>query len=58
MDNKIFDVIVEKFAYGAGNVLVVLMMGRAVFVPFSLPGEKVRIELIEEKKRFCTSKAY
>src|SRR5436305_9273715 len=27
--------------------------GRAIFVPFALPGETVRIEIIEEKKRFA-----
>ena len=55
MDSKIFDVIVEKFAYG-GECFGRLDDGRAVFVPFSLPGEKVRIELIEEKKGFARAK--
>ena len=27
--------------------------GRAIFVPFALPGETVRIEIVEEKKRFA-----
>ncbi len=27
--------------------------GRAVFVPFALPGETVRISLVEEKKGFA-----
>ena len=27
--------------------------GRAVFVPYGLPGERVRIRLIEEKKNFA-----
>ncbi len=27
--------------------------GRAVFVPFALPGEKVRLRLVEEKRGFC-----
>jgi 23S rRNA (uracil1939-C5)-methyltransferase len=30
--------------------------GRAVFVPFALPGETVRIEIIEEKKRFARAR--
>ena len=27
--------------------------GRAVFVPFGLPGEQVRVELTEDKKNFA-----
>lgn len=27
--------------------------GRAIFVPFALPGETVRIDIVEEKKRFA-----
>jgi 23S rRNA (uracil1939-C5)-methyltransferase len=30
--------------------------GRAVFVPFGLPGEHVRVELIEDKKNFARGK--
>lgn len=30
--------------------------GRAIFVPFALPGETVRVELIEEKKRFARAR--
>jgi len=42
----------EAFAYG-GESIGRLEDGRAVFVPYSLPGEKVRIELVEDKKRFA-----
>jgi len=38
--------------YG-GDCLSRLPDGRAVFVPFVLPGELVRVELIEEKARFA-----
>src|SRR5690348_13132660 len=30
--------------------------GRAVFVPFALPGETVRVELIESKKNYARGK--
>ena len=30
--------------------------GRAIFVPFALPGETVRVELVEEKKRFARAR--
>ena len=30
--------------------------GRAIFVPFALPGETVRVEIIEEKKRFARAR--
>lgn len=52
MNNPIFEVIVDKFAYG-GECFGRLEDGRAVFVPFTLPGEKVRIELTEDKKGFA-----
>mgnify|MGYP001591335442 CR=1 FL=1 len=30
--------------------------GRAVFVPFALPGETVRVEIVEEKRRFARAR--
>jgi 23S rRNA (uracil1939-C5)-methyltransferase len=42
----------EKMVYG-GDCLGRLPDGRAVFVPFVLPGEVVKIELTEDKKRFA-----
>src|SRR6476661_1841368 len=30
--------------------------GRAIFVPFVLPGETVRVEIVEEKKRFARAR--
>jgi 23S rRNA (uracil1939-C5)-methyltransferase len=48
----IFEVVLTTFTYG-GEVLGRLPDGRAVFVPFALPGEKVRIHLVEDKKRYA-----
>lgn len=46
-----FDLQLEKLAYG-GDALGRLPDSRAVFVPFGLPGERVRVRLVEEKKNF------
>jgi len=43
---------IEKLVYG-GDGLGRLPDGRAVFVPFVLPGELVQIELVEEKQRYA-----
>ncbi len=40
------------FTYG-GDVMGRLADGRAVFVPFGLPGERVRIHLTDEKRNFA-----
>ncbi|MBL7162205.1 MAG: class I SAM-dependent RNA methyltransferase [Anaerolineales bacterium] len=42
----------EKHTYG-GEALGRLSDGRAVFVPYALPGETVRVHLVEDKKRFA-----
>jgi len=55
MTNPIFDVMLEKFTYG-GEAMGRLPDGRAVFVPFGLPGEHVRVELTEDKKNFTRGK--
>lgn len=52
MSNKTPEIKLEKFSYG-GDVIGRLSDGRAVFVPFGLPGERVRIQLVEEKKNFA-----
>jgi 23S rRNA (uracil1939-C5)-methyltransferase len=44
-----YEVELTKFAYG-GEVMGRLPDGRAVFVPFALPGEKARLRLVEEKR--------
>jgi 23S rRNA (uracil1939-C5)-methyltransferase len=47
---------IEKMVYG-GDGLGRLSDGRAVFVPFVLPGEVVSVELNEEKARFARGTA-
>ncbi|MGZ8900647.1 MAG: TRAM domain-containing protein, partial [Limisphaerales bacterium] len=47
-----FDIHLEKLTYG-GDAMGRLDDGRAVFVPFGLPGERVRIRLTEEKRNFA-----
>ncbi len=44
--------IIEKFAYG-GEAMGRLSDGRAVFIPFALPGEEVRVQITEDKPRFA-----
>lgn len=36
-----------------GDAMGRLKDGRPVFVPFGIPGERVRVEIIEEKANFC-----
>ncbi len=45
-------VFLEKLAYG-GDAMGRLEDGRAIFVPFGLPGERVRVRLTEEKRGFA-----
>jgi 23S rRNA (uracil1939-C5)-methyltransferase len=47
-----FDLQLEKLAYG-GDAMGRLPDNRAVFVPFGLPGERVRVRLVEERKNFA-----
>ena len=47
-----FDLQLEKLTYG-GDAMGRLEDGRAVFVPFGLPGERVRIRLTDEKRGFA-----
>ena len=44
--------LLDSFAYG-GESFGRSTEGRATFVPFALPGEKVRIRLVEEKRGFA-----
>lgn len=46
---------IEKCVYG-GDGLGRLADGRAVFVPFTLPGEQVTVELFDEKGKFSRSR--
>lgn len=50
--NELFEVTMEKMVYG-GDCLGRLPDGRAVFVPFTLPGEEVRVAIVEDKKRYA-----
>ena len=50
-----YDVILTTLTYG-GDAMGRLEDGRAVFVPFGLPGERVRIRLTEEKRGFARGK--
>jgi 23S rRNA (uracil1939-C5)-methyltransferase len=47
-----FDIHLEKFTYG-GDAIGRLNDGRAVFVPFGISGERVRVRLVAEKKNFA-----
>jgi 23S rRNA (uracil1939-C5)-methyltransferase len=47
-----YEITLSTFTYG-GDAMGRLEDGRAVFVPFGLPGEKVRVRLMQEKKNFA-----
>jgi len=49
---KTFEVTLNNPAYG-GDTIGRLPDGRAVFVPYALPGETVRIRISEDKKKFA-----
>jgi len=51
-DSKTYEVTLTTFIYG-GEAMGRLDDGRAVFVPFGLPGEKVHVRLVQEKKNFA-----
>jgi 23S rRNA (uracil1939-C5)-methyltransferase len=52
MSDGSIDLILEKLTYG-GDAMGRLPDNRAVFVPFGLPGEQVRIRLLDEKKGYA-----
>lgn len=54
MENQ-FEIETGNLTFG-GNCVGRLPSGKAVFIPFSLPGEKVRIQIVEEKKGYCRAK--
>jgi 23S rRNA (uracil1939-C5)-methyltransferase len=49
---EMYQVTMEKLVYG-GDCMGRLPDGRAIFVPFVLPGEQVMVEIVEDKKRFA-----
>jgi len=50
-----YDVELLTFTYG-GDCMGRLPDGRAVFVPYTLPGEWARVELVEEKRSYARGK--
>ena len=50
--NQEYEIIPTKYVYG-GEVLARLPDGRAVFIPYALPDEEIRIRLTEEKERYA-----
>ena len=48
----VFEVDIQTMVYG-GDGMGRLQDGRAVFVPSVLPGERVRVWLVEEKKAYA-----
>jgi 23S rRNA (uracil1939-C5)-methyltransferase len=53
--SAIFEVTLTAHTYG-GAAMGRLPDGRAVFVPFALPGERVRISLVEEKRGYARAR--
>lgn len=47
-----FDITLDKLTYG-GDAMGRLPDSRAVFVPFGLPGERVCVRLVEEKRNYA-----
>lgn len=47
-----FEVVPSTCVYG-GDALARLPDGRAVFIPFALPGERLQVQLVEEKERYA-----
>lgn len=52
MPSTHYEITLEKLTYGS-DAMGRLSDGRAVFVPFGLPGETVRIQLTQEKQNFA-----
>lgn len=51
-ENPIHDITLTTPAYG-GESLGQLPDGRAVFVPYTIPGETVRVRLVQEKRNYA-----
>ncbi len=52
MNQQTYEITLTTLTYG-GDAMGRLPDGRAVFVPFGLPGERVRVRLTEEKQNFA-----
>ncbi|NMC02798.1 MAG: TRAM domain-containing protein, partial [Chloroflexi bacterium] len=46
----------EVTAMAHGGDAIGKYQGRTVFVPFAIPGERVRVELVEERKHFIRAR--
>jgi 23S rRNA (uracil1939-C5)-methyltransferase len=51
-DSKIHEMTLTTLTYG-GEAMGRLQDGRAIFIPFGLPGERVSVRLTDEKKNFA-----
>jgi len=51
-DSKLLEVTLTTLTYG-GDAMGRLADGRAIFIPFGLPGERVSVRLTDEKKNFA-----
>ncbi len=51
-NQEMYDIDIITLLYG-GDAMGRLPDGRAVFVPFAIPGERVRVRLTEQKKNFA-----
>jgi 23S rRNA (uracil1939-C5)-methyltransferase len=49
--NQTYELTLDSMTYG-GDAIGRLEDGRVVFIPFGIPGEKVRIELTADKRKF------
>jgi 23S rRNA (uracil1939-C5)-methyltransferase len=49
MPDKVLEVKLDKLVYG-GDAMGRLEEGRAIFVPYALPGETVRVRVVKEKR--------
>jgi len=52
MPDTLLDLVLTTLTYG-GDAMGRDSAGRAVFVPFGLPGETVRVRLVDERKHFA-----
>lgn len=52
MSTKLLDLPLTTLAYG-GDAMGRDSAGRAIFVPFGLPGETVRVRLVDERKNYA-----
>ena len=53
MENlTVYEVIIDQLAYG-GDGLARLPEGRAVFIPHVIPGEKVSIQIVDDKQKYA-----